>query len=191
MSSVTTAKSSSVEPKTLETARENVPVVPAEIDQPSLDPRPESAPTAIVPPTKETAAPIDLASVTILATPVQAEPSREMSKDTENDPIEIPPAPPVQELKEPMAKSALPNPTVSPVSAAADTTPVSVSATPAVASLPIPQPSTEPPKVSRVPRRKPGARECMQISRKFGAQVIPNKYIQILMVSACLKFGQF
>jgi hypothetical protein len=39
---------------------------------------------------------------------------------------------------------------------------------------------------SRVPRRKPGARECMQISRKFGAQVIPTKYIQILLV--CIHF---
>jgi hypothetical protein len=31
------------------------------------------------------------------------------------------------------------------------------------------------------PRRKPGARECMQISRKFGTDVIDQKYFDILM----------
>jgi hypothetical protein len=30
------------------------------------------------------------------------------------------------------------------------------------------------------PRRKPGARECMQMSRKFGAEVIPDQYMDIL-----------
>lgn len=35
---------------------------------------------------------------------------------------------------------------------------------------------------TKVPRRKPGARECMQISRRFGAQVIPQKYMTTLMV---------
>jgi len=34
---------------------------------------------------------------------------------------------------------------------------------------------------SRTPRRKPGARECMQISRRFGVRTIPEKYIEILM----------
>lgn len=34
---------------------------------------------------------------------------------------------------------------------------------------------------SRNPRRKPGARECMQISRRFGDKVIPDKYYDILM----------
>ena len=33
----------------------------------------------------------------------------------------------------------------------------------------------------KVPRRKPGARECMQISRRFGNRVIPKKYMDILM----------
>ncbi|KAL7485060.1 hypothetical protein ACHAW6_010688 [Cyclotella cf. meneghiniana] len=31
------------------------------------------------------------------------------------------------------------------------------------------------------PRRKPGARECMQMSRKFGANVIEQKYFDVLM----------
>lgn len=31
------------------------------------------------------------------------------------------------------------------------------------------------------PRRKPGARECMQISRKFGTDVIDQRYFDILM----------
>ena len=34
----------------------------------------------------------------------------------------------------------------------------------------------------KIPRRKPGARECMQISRRFGVNVIPDKYIEILEV---------
>eukprot|EP00977_Amphora_coffeiformis_P008852 scaffold1999_cov153-Amphora_coffeaeformis.AAC.12 len=32
----------------------------------------------------------------------------------------------------------------------------------------------------KVPRRKPGARECVQISRRFGNRVIPQKYSEIL-----------
>ena len=35
----------------------------------------------------------------------------------------------------------------------------------------------------KVPRRKPGARECMQISRRFGVQVIQQKYMDTLLVS--------
>ncbi len=33
------------------------------------------------------------------------------------------------------------------------------------------------------PRRKPGARECMQMSRKFSTTVIDQKYFDVLMVS--------
>jgi hypothetical protein len=33
---------------------------------------------------------------------------------------------------------------------------------------------------SRTPRRKPGARECMQISRRFGVRVIPEAYVEIM-----------
>jgi len=35
---------------------------------------------------------------------------------------------------------------------------------------------------AKAPRRKPGARECMQISRRFGVNVIPKKYIDTLLV---------
>jgi PHD-finger len=34
---------------------------------------------------------------------------------------------------------------------------------------------------SRTPRRKPGARECMQLSRRFGTQVISETHVEILM----------
>lgn len=34
---------------------------------------------------------------------------------------------------------------------------------------------------AKVPRRKPGARECMQISRRFGVDVIPQNYMDILL----------
>lgn len=33
----------------------------------------------------------------------------------------------------------------------------------------------------KTPRRKPGARECVQISRRFGTRVIPEKYSEILL----------
>merc|ERR1711862_432183 len=33
----------------------------------------------------------------------------------------------------------------------------------------------------KVPRRKPGARECMQISRRFGVNVISQKNMDILL----------
>lgn len=51
---------------------------------------------------------------------------------------------------------------------------------PVAAVVPEPPPAkkhSEP----RGPRRKPGARECMQISRRFGDKVIPEKYFDILM----------
>ena len=52
-------------------------------------------------------------------------------------------------------------------------------ATPAVtAAMSVPTESS----AVKAPRRKPGARECMQISRRFGAQVIPEKYMDILLV---------
>jgi hypothetical protein len=34
---------------------------------------------------------------------------------------------------------------------------------------------------AKVPRRKPGARECMQISRRFGVRVIPERYMDTLL----------
>lgn len=37
--------------------------------------------------------------------------------------------------------------------------------------------------VQKVPRRKPGARECLQISRRFGANIIPQQYMETLLVS--------
>jgi len=40
--------------------------------------------------------------------------------------------------------------------------------------------------VVKTPRRKPGARECMQISRRFGVQIIPEKYMDTLLVSEIL-----
>jgi len=42
---------------------------------------------------------------------------------------------------------------------------------------------------SKNPRRKPGARECMQISRRFGTGMIPQNYMEILLVSS--KFRVF
>ena len=42
--------------------------------------------------------------------------------------------------------------------------------------------NTPHPSVSKSPRRKPGARECMQISRRFGANAIPQHYTDILLV---------
>ena len=37
---------------------------------------------------------------------------------------------------------------------------------------------------TKIPRRKPGARECMQISRRFGVRAIPDKYMDV-MVDYC------
>lgn len=34
---------------------------------------------------------------------------------------------------------------------------------------------------SRAPRRKPGARECMQLSRRFGAQIIADSHVEVLL----------
>jgi hypothetical protein len=62
--------------------------------------------------------------------------------------------------------------------------PVSVIA-PAAASLPVKVPSVavaaDSSKDTKMPRRKPGARECMQISRRFGVREIPPKYMEVLL----------
>jgi hypothetical protein len=51
----------------------------------------------------------------------------------------------------------------------------------AVKALPSPPEETKPVPASKTPRRKPGARECMQISRRFGVKVIPEKHMKILL----------
>jgi len=38
-----------------------------------------------------------------------------------------------------------------------------------------------PPKDAKLPRRKPGARECMQLSRRFGPSVIPSSHMNTLL----------
>ena len=43
---------------------------------------------------------------------------------------------------------------------------------------------SQPGSSSKNPRRKPGARECMQISRRFGAGIIQQNYMDILTVSS-------
>jgi len=52
----------------------------------------------------------------------------------------------------------------------------------AVKALPQPDDTKgEKPGNTKTPRRKPGARECMQISRRFGVNIIPEKYMNILL----------
>jgi hypothetical protein len=50
----------------------------------------------------------------------------------------------------------------------------------AIKALPS-QPAEEKPPPIKVPRRKPGARECMQISRRFGVTVIPEKHMKVML----------
>jgi hypothetical protein len=52
----------------------------------------------------------------------------------------------------------------------------------AIAGIPVDE-EEEKPSVGpvKVPRRKPGARECMQISRRFGVRAIPKKYMDTLL----------
>jgi hypothetical protein len=56
---------------------------------------------------------------------------------------------------------------------------------PVAASLPAKVPSValavDSSKETKLPRRKPGARECMQISRRFGVREIPQKYMDVLL----------
>jgi hypothetical protein len=63
-------------------------------------------------------------------------------------------------------------------------TPASTTA-PEAAALPLKVPSApvaiDPSKETKMPRRKPGARECMQISRRFGVREIPQKYMDVLL----------
>lgn len=60
------------------------------------------------------------------------------------------------------------------------TLPAAAKPPPSASSMQSPESTTPAPPV-KVPRRKPGARECMQISRRWGVQVIPQKYMEILL----------
>eukprot|EP00533_Pseudo-nitzschia_delicatissima_P009539 CAMPEP_0116083954 /NCGR_PEP_ID=MMETSP0327-20121206/3546_1 /TAXON_ID=44447 /ORGANISM="Pseudo-nitzschia delicatissima, Strain B596" /LENGTH=1151 /DNA_ID=CAMNT_0003574871 /DNA_START=50 /DNA_END=3505 /DNA_ORIENTATION=+ len=51
----------------------------------------------------------------------------------------------------------------------------------AVKALPEPKIKAEKTGITKTPRRKPGARECMQISRRFGVNIIPEKYMTTLL----------
>uniref|UniRef100_A0A7S0F833 PHD-type domain-containing protein n=1 Tax=Pseudo-nitzschia arenysensis TaxID=697910 RepID=A0A7S0F833_9STRA len=51
----------------------------------------------------------------------------------------------------------------------------------AVKALPEPKIKPEKTGITKTPRRKPGARECMQISRRFGVNIIPEKYMRTLL----------
>jgi hypothetical protein len=70
-------------------------------------------------------------------------------------------------------------PTAPVASAPAD---ASIEFNPAVASAPVGSSvmSEQESRETKVPRRKPGARECMQISRRFGVEAIPQRYMEIL-----------
>jgi hypothetical protein len=50
-----------------------------------------------------------------------------------------------------------------------------------VSPLPVSMVSAQASSSTKAPRRKPGARECMQISRRFGAEIIPESYMDILL----------
>jgi hypothetical protein len=88
----------------------------------------------------------------------------------------------------PAVPAPLATPTVAPLSPAGAVATVATPALPQVASslsqlpsaaaqAPAPQADVPP---AKVPRRKPGARECMQISRRFGVKVIAQKYMDTL-----------
>ena len=75
---------------------------------------------------------------------------------------------------------ATPTPLPPPVASKESTTPTPASLNPRAAS-PVPTVgSTSNQSNEKIPRRKPGARECVQISRRFGVRVIPDTYMEIL-----------
>jgi hypothetical protein len=129
------------------------------------------------------------ATATGASLPSEAPPIEDDKKAEDvSDELPPPPAEPtvVAPVVLPPATTApISNETMGPPPTATDLTPVAepLHQAPTVTSAPISHVDAEPAPTSRVPRRKPGARECMQISRRFGAQVIPQKYVQILMVS--------
>lgn len=150
---------------------------------PSPDPPPR-------PITKE--APIIIAVVQEQSKAVPAEPAKSEAKEEipDDKPETLPEAPPPKQQPEtvkPVAPATVPQtnvsqgeanvepavtPPVAPVAAAFTSAPIAASA-----------PSSEEKQIPsvKVPRRKPGARECMQISRRFGVKVIPQKYMDTLL----------
>jgi PHD-finger len=130
---------------------------------------------------------------------------KSQSSEIETPSVTLISEPPVKTLNEKAVISALSNesvPTIAITTTKISRTPLDANLivkpdVPPSSTVPTPvdsqiksvnHPLSENQALSRVPRRKPGARECMQISRKFGAQVIPTKYIQILLVRIHLSY---
>eukprot|EP00980_Cylindrotheca_fusiformis_P027804 scaffold22560_cov135-Cylindrotheca_fusiformis.AAC.15 len=89
----------------------------------------------------------------------------------EEESVAIPTAPLVEAVKKVAAASTAPNLNVPALVAAAIKSATTRG-----------EPEEEKPLTpGKVPRRKPGARECMQISRRFGVRVIPEKYMDTLL----------
>lgn len=85
----------------------------------------------------------------------------------------VPPAP-----KPPPAKPPAAPVTATPAPAA---TAAGTKMTDSNSSSPVPSAATTAAQSNeKTPRRKPGARECVQISRRFGVRVIPETYMEIL-----------
>ena len=138
--------------------------------------------------------------------PMQQQSTAPIQSSAPNSMQQAPPAP---------MQSAVPNPMQQPAPAPMQQAPSVAHAAPAVAAAPPVAVAPAPPAVAvlksppvasssapmsadtssaavtnqtgKQPRRKPGARECMQISRRFGVNVIPEKYMNILTVSFLLE----
>ena len=185
-SSATPAKQPTLKATTAERSVENV----FDLSVEEADQRPSTVEPDVVSPVEEIATSAVLtATSTVVSLPSVAPPIKDDKKETDEIAVELPPAPPEPIVVAPVVLPPVPSPvrneTMGPPSTATDLTPVTEPSHQALTepSAPTAHVEGEAAQTSRVPRRKPGARECMQISRRFGAQVIPQKYVQILMVS--------
>ena len=113
----------------------------------------------------------------------QTTPTPNPEIQNKDEKVDTAPSPKIETIPNTPVAETLPNADVN-ASAPDENMPISHPNSATATIAPEPVPSTEEPVVPvKVPRRKPGARECMQISRRFGVQAIPQKYMDTLLVS--------
>jgi hypothetical protein len=146
-------------------------------------------PLAQVPIAKE-----EVAKPSLVAEPSSQEVEASESPEHETHSDSKPPATaelkPVVTTPDTQAVDAKPAPVEAPAAAASTTTVASTPLPPsidiqalvakAMKGAPTDPDDDKPGGTTKVPRRKPGARECMQISRRFGVKIIPKRYMDTL-----------
>ena len=170
---------------------------PAQDEQQAVAQPPSASESQVIDQTPSYQAHLHQTKTVPISNPVLAQQAKPPPKIVDAAPltqdVKKPAVPAIRETTAP-ASSAMPAASVMPMSTLPTTIATTTMATthgplpvpPAVLAFPSSVAQVPPPtavgSAAKVPRRKPGARECMQMSRRFGVQVIPQNYMDTLLV---------